>query len=160
ETIRQYAEDQLGDNREARDRHASYFASQAAAYWAISDGPRQRETLDWIEVEFANLRSGFRWAADQSEVSTAATIAAHTAMLAWFLQRYEPIGWVEELLAAATEANIRQLPRLYTAASVCAFIGRPADALGYAQTALRLEAQETHDSFESGWSDWTEALAF
>ena len=74
ETIRQFAEEQLaatGDIGEVRDRHARYFAAQAVAYWDIWDGPRQRVALDWVDVEFANLRAGFRWAADQHDLDTA-----------------------------------------------------------------------------------------
>ena len=40
-------------------------------------------------------------------------------MLGFVLQRFEPIGWAEEILAAATAADLPQLPRLYTAAGVC-----------------------------------------
>ena len=52
------------------------------------DGPGQRVAVDWVEAEFANLRAGFRWAADQDDLVTAAAIAAHTAMLGLVLQRY------------------------------------------------------------------------
>jgi tetratricopeptide (TPR) repeat protein len=160
ETIRQYAEDQLADSsNEVRDRHASYFAEQAVAHWEIWDGPRQRVALDWVDVELANLRAGFRWAADGADLVSATAIAAHTAPLAQTLQRYEPVGWAEELLAAASAADVDQLPRLYLAASLCAYLGRPADALAYAQTALRLEAQPGYDSFQSGWGRFYEALA-
>ena len=156
ETIRQYAEDQLAESsNELRDRHASYFAEQAVAHWEIWDGPRQRVALDWVDVEFANLRAGFRWAADGADIAAATKIAAHTTLLAWSLQRYEPVGWAEELLAAATAANVEHLPRLYTAASVCGYVGRPADMLLYAQTALRLEAQHSYDSFAPGWSTFS-----
>ena len=51
-----------------------------------------------MDAEFANLRAGFRWAADQGDLATAAAIAAHTALLAWALQRFEPVGWAEEIL--------------------------------------------------------------
>ena len=122
ETIRQFAEDQLaatGTIDEVRDRHARYFAEQAVAHWDIWDGPGQRVAVDWVDAEFANLRAGFRWAADQGDLATAAAIAAHTTMLGFALQRFEPVGWAEEILAAATAADLPQLPRLYTAASLC-----------------------------------------
>ena len=120
ETIRQFAEEQLaatGSIDDVRDRHARYFADQAVAHWDIWDGPRQRVAIDWVDVEFANLRAGFRWAADHGDLDTAAAIAAHTAMLGYALQRFEPVGWAEEILDAATAADVPQLPRLYTAAS-------------------------------------------
>src|SRR5262245_48302417 len=67
ETIRQFAQERLattGTIGEIRDRHARYFAALAVAHWGMWDGPGQRVALDWVDVEFANLRAGFRWAAD------------------------------------------------------------------------------------------------
>ncbi len=162
ETIRQFAEEQLaatGTIDQVRDRHARYFAEQAVAHWDIWDGPRQRVALDWVDVELANLRAGFRWAADRGDLATAAAIAAHTTLLAFALQRFEPAGWAEEILAAAAAADLPQLPRLYTAASLCSFTGRPDAAVGYAQTAVALEADPRYDPFEAGWSGILEALA-
>ena len=153
ETIRQFAEEQLaatGPIDEVRDRHARYFADQAVAHWDMWDGPRQRVALDWVDIEFANLRVGFRWAADRGDLATAAAIAAHTVMLGWHLLRYEPIGWVVEILDAATAADVRQLPRLYSAASVYSQIGHPKAAVGYAQTAVVLAADPRYDPFEPG----------
>ena len=124
---------------EIRDRHARYFATQAVAHWEIWDGPQQRDATDWVEAEFDNLRAGFRWAIDRDDLATATAIAAHTTMIAFDLQRFEPVGWAEELLPAATAAELAQLPRLYTAASFCAFTGRPADAVRYAEAASALQ---------------------
>ena len=158
ETIRQYAEDQLGEiGDELRDRHASYFAREARARWDTWNGPGQRVALDWVDVEFANLRTGFRWAADRGDHATATAIAAHTAMLAFTLRRYEPVGWAEELLDAG--ADVHQLPRLYTAASLCEFTGQPTRALEYAQHALRLEGEGCHEPFEIGWSSFLQSTA-
>ena len=162
ETIRQFAQDQLaatGTIGEVRDRHARYFAEQAVAHWDMWDGPGQRVAVDWVDVEFANLRAGFRWAADQDDLATAAAIAAHTAMLAFNLQRFEPAGWAEEILEAATAADLAQLPRLYTAASLCAFTGRTEAAVGYAQAAVAMQADPRYDPFDAGWSPYLEALA-
>ena len=162
ETIRQFAEDQLAATAtigKVRDRHAGYFADQAIAYWDIWGGPRQRVALDWVDVEFANLRAGFRWATDEGDLVTATAIAAHTTMLAWVLQRFEPVGWAEEILEAATAADLRHLPRLYTAASCCVFNGRAEIGVRYAHTAVALEADPRYDPFETGWSSFREAFA-
>ena len=163
ETIRQFAEDQLaatGTVDEVRDYHARYFAEQAMAYWEIWNGPRQRVAADWVDVEFDNLRTGFRWATDRHDVVTATAIAAHTTPLSWCLQRFEPVGWAEELLPAATTADVAQLPRLYTAASLCSFTGRPEVAVGYAQTAVALQSDPRYQPFEGGWSSLAEAQAY
>jgi predicted ATPase/class 3 adenylate cyclase len=162
ETIRQFAEEQLaatGSIDAVRDRHASYFADQAVAFCDLWDGPRQRVAIDWVDVEYANLRAGFRWAADQDDLDTAVTIAAHTTVLGCMVLRYESIGWAAELLDAATAADVRQLPRLYTAASICSQIGRPRAAVGYAHTAVVLATDPRYDPFEPGISSWWEATA-
>jgi tetratricopeptide (TPR) repeat protein len=163
ETIRQFAEEQLASTAtitEVRDRHARFFADQAVAHWAIWDGPRQRVALDWVDVELANLRAGFRWATGQGDLVTATAIAAHTAMIAQVLQRFEPVGWAEEILETATAADLAQLPRLYAAASLCAWTGRAEAGVGYAQRAVALEADSRYDSITDGWSRCWEANAY
>jgi predicted ATPase/class 3 adenylate cyclase len=162
ETIRQFAQDQLaatGAIGEVRDRHARYFAGLAIAHWDMWDGPGQRVAVDWVDVEFANLRAGFRWAADQGDPATAAAIAAHTAMLGETSRRFEPAGWAEEILEAARAADLAQLPRLYTAASLRGDTGRPEAAVGYAQAALALGADARYDPFDPAWTSYREGLA-
>jgi predicted ATPase/class 3 adenylate cyclase len=162
ETIRQFGEEQLEAKEnltEVRDGHAHYYASHAQAIWAQWDGPAMRDTVTWAEIEFANLRAGFRWAADRDDLVTASAIAAHTSLLIFWLVRLEAVGWAEELLHAAASSQVPQLPRLYTAASICSYLGRPEDALGYAQTALKLEADPGYDGFQAGLSRMLEAIA-
>jgi predicted ATPase len=155
ETIRQFAQERLaavGSIDVVRHRHAAYFAEQAVVHWDMWDGPRYRAAVDWGDVEVANLRAAFHWAADHDDPATAAAIAAHTALLNWALQRFEAAGWAEEMLAAATSADIRYLPRLHTAASLCMFTGRADAALGYAETAIALATDPRYDSIEPGLS--------
>jgi hypothetical protein len=67
ETIRQFAEEQLvtaGEADEPGSAHARYFAHREADVFELWDGPRQREAYTWFDVELANLRKAFRWAAD------------------------------------------------------------------------------------------------
>jgi predicted ATPase len=161
ETIRLFAEEQVDPVALAglRDRHARYFAEQVQQWWTTWDSPEQRLALDWVEAEFANLRSGFYWAADHGDVVTATKIAAHTAMFCQSLQRYEPVGWAEELLSAATTADVAQLPRLYTAASFCSQVGRPDTGLEYARRAAQLDRDPTYDPLDPRWAEMVEALA-
>ncbi len=162
ETIRQFAEDQLrttGTIGEVRDRHARHYAAQAIAYWDMWDGPGFDTATDWVEVEFANLRAGFRWAIDRSDLDTATAIAAHTAMLIIGLQQFEPFQWAEALLPAAIAADVRQLPRLYVAASHCIYVGRPEDAVGYAQAASALQDNPGYQPFDPAWAPSREAHA-
>ena len=162
ETIRQFAEEQLaasGSIEVVRDRHATYYANQAMAQWTRSDGPRQSETLAWVDTEFANLRAAFQWSTERNDLVTATAVAAHTTMLANGLQRYEPVGWAEQLLPAATAAGVRQLPRLYTAASQCSYTLRPADGILYTERAVSLENDARFDPFEKGWAHHWHGIA-
>jgi predicted ATPase len=163
ETIRQFAEEQLavsGILEQVRDRHARYFAAQAVIRWDTWDGPRQRVALDWVDLEFANLRAGFRWAVTRGEFVLATAIAAQTAIMAFALQRYEPAGWAEEVLPAAAAADLRHLPRLYNAAGLCAMTGRVDAGIGYAEIAVAMEADPRYDPFELGWSSVLLATAY
>ena len=84
ETIRQFAEEQLvarGEASEIRAAHSRYFAGREADILALWDSPRQREAYDWFTIELANLRTAFRWAADQGDLDVAATIATYAAFL-------------------------------------------------------------------------------
>jgi hypothetical protein len=107
----------------------------------------------------ANLRAGFRWAADQDDLATAAAIAAHTALLGEALQRFEAVGWAEEILEAARAADLAQLPRLYIAASFCGFTGRPEQGVTYTQAAAALEADARYHPFDPAWTRYREAVS-
>jgi DNA-binding CsgD family transcriptional regulator len=72
---------------------------------------------------------------------------------------FEAVGWVEEILDAATNADVVRLPRLYTAAGYSCFTGRPEQAVAHAQIAQHLEADPRYDGFEPGWATFIEALA-
>ena len=89
ETIRQFAEEQLvarGVASEARAAHARYFAGREADIMALWDSPRQREAYDWFTIELANLRTAFRWAADQGDLDVAATIATYAGLLGYLVE--------------------------------------------------------------------------
>ena len=162
ETIRQFAEDRstkAGLLPELRSRHAAFFAEQVRANFEIWDGPQQRVATDWLDAEFANLRVAFRWAADQRDYDTASTIAAPTTLMAFALQRYEPASWAEELIEPATAAGLSQLPQLLTAASYCAYAGRPSAAVGYAESAVHLERDDQFRGFAVGYAQLSLACA-
>ncbi len=135
ETIRQFAEEQLiasGEITEVRTAHAHYFAGRESDIMALWDSPRQREAYDWFAAELANLRSAFRWAADQGDLDVAATVAAYVGWLGARVQTYEPIAWAEELIEPARAVDHPRLAFLYVIASLCYAIGRIEAAVGYA----------------------------
>jgi predicted ATPase len=134
ETIRQFAEEQLvagGQATEVRDAHARYFAGREADIMALWDSPRQREAYDWFAIELANLRTAFRWAADQGDLDVAATLASYAGLLGVWVQTYEPMAWVEELIEPARAVDHPRLAFLYTIASQCFTTGRIEAAVGY-----------------------------
>ncbi|MDQ1495502.1 MAG: hypothetical protein QOG69_1985 [Actinomycetota bacterium] len=135
ETIRQFAEEQLvqsGEADDSRSLHARYFAGREADVMALWDGPRQREAYEWLNVELANLRGAFRWAADNDDLDTAVAVANFAAFLGIWLEQYEPVGWAEELIVRALAVDHRRLSQLYVMAAMCYATGRVDDSLGYA----------------------------
>ncbi len=134
ETIRQFAEEQLvarGEASEIRAAHSQYFAGRDADILALWDSPRQRAAYDWFTIELANLRTAFRWAADQGDLDVAATIATYAGWLGAAVQIYEPIAWAEELIDRARVADHPRLAFLYALASLCYTTGRIEAAVGY-----------------------------
>jgi predicted ATPase len=138
ETIRQFAEEQLaatGAATEARTVHARYFAGREADILALWDSPRQREAYEWLTVEFANLRTAFRWAADQGDLDVAAAIATYAMLLGAAVHNFEPIAWAEELIEPARTVDHPRLATLYVLAVLCWVVGRIEQAVGYADAA-------------------------
>jgi predicted ATPase/class 3 adenylate cyclase len=134
ETIRQFAEEQLvagGLATEARAAHACYFAGREADILALWDSPRQRAAYDWFTIELANLRTAFRWAADQGDLDVAASIASYAGWLGAWVQTFEPMAWAEELIEPARAVDHPRLALLYVIASLCYRTGRIEEALGY-----------------------------
>jgi predicted ATPase len=155
ETIRQFAEDQLVANGravEVRTVHARHFAGLEAEILALWDGPRQREAYEWFAVELANLRAAFRWAADQCDLDTAATIATYATMLGFALGSYELASWAEELIDSARACDHPRLARLYVMASQCWIVGRIEDAVRYSdagQAVVAAGSEVVHGA--EGW---------
>jgi len=134
ETIRQFAEEQLvarGEASEIRAAHSRHFAGREADIMALWDSPRQREAYDWFTIELANLRTAFRWAADQGDLDVAATIATYAGLLGICVQTLEPIAWAEELIEPARAVDHPRLAFLYVIASQCFTTGRIEAAVGY-----------------------------
>jgi len=161
ETIRQFGEDRLaeaGRREPTRDRHAVHFARRAAAEWEEWNGPHWRDAVDWVELELDNLRSAFRWSTGRGEIEVATDVAAHAALMGFSVQLFETLAWAEELLDAASVADVPRLPRLYTAAGYACFAGRPEAARANAHRATELEADGRYDPCEPGYSMFVEAL--
>jgi predicted ATPase len=156
ETIRQFAEEHLvarGEASEIRAAHSRYFAGREADIMALWDSPRQREAYDWFTVELANLRTAFRWAADQGDLDVAATIASFAGLLGVGAQTLEPIAWAEELVEPARVADHPRLAFLYVIASQCYATGRIEAAVGYAD-AGQIVVGRSRDGLPYGIEGW------
>jgi predicted ATPase/class 3 adenylate cyclase len=141
ETIRQFAEEQLvarGQASEIRAVHSRYFAGRETDIIALWDSPRQREAYTWFTAELSNLRTAFRWAADEGDLDSAAALAYYAALLGILVEQYEPVGWAEELIESAQRVNHPRLAQLYVVASQCYAAGRLDDAVGYLDASRRL----------------------
>ena len=141
ETIRQFAAEQLvhdGMANATRTAHSRYFASREADILAVWDSPRQREAYTWLTVELSNLRAAFRWAADQGDLDTAATIAVVSTFLGYWVDQHEPVVWAEELIDPAKTVGHPRLAQLYVMAAQCWTTGRIEDFLGYAEAGEEL----------------------
>jgi len=141
ETIRQFAEEQLvarGEAETIRRAHARYFVEREADVMALWDNPRQREAYAWFAVELANLRTAFRWAADQNDLDAAATLVTYASLLGVETENYEHIAWVEELIELARAVGHPRLATLYAVAALCYFAGRVEEAAEYADAARLL----------------------
>jgi hypothetical protein len=154
ETIRQFAEEQLvatGAANVVRTAHARHFAGREADILALWDSPRQREAYDWFSVELANLRTAFRWAADQGDLDVAAAIATYAAFLGTLVDNYEPIAWAEELIEPARAVDHPRLAFLYLEAVVCWMPGRIEAAVGYADAGQLVIGSGRHDEVPFGF---------
>ena len=156
ETIRQFAEEQLvacGEATEVRAAHARHFAAREADILVLWDSPRQREAYDWFTIELANLRTAFRWAADQGDLDVAATIATYVGLLGAMVQTYEPIAWAEELIEPAQAVDHPRLAFLYVIASLCYMAGRVEAAVRYSD-AGQIVLGRSRDALPYGIEAW------
>lgn len=141
ETIREFAEEQLVVCEEAtavRAAHARLFAQRSTEVMSLWDSPDQSHAYAWFSTEQANLRTAFRWAADNNDLDDAAAIATYAAFLGYLIAIFEPIAWAEELVEPARAANHPSLAFLCVLAAACFMTGRIEDAVRYADVAAEL----------------------
>ena len=112
ETIREYAGELLDASAEADDvrrAHANHYlrlAQAAAPGLAASNQAMPRATL---EADHDNLRAALRFSLDAGDAATALQLCA-VLWRFWFERGYLSEGrrWLDESLAAATEASLTQ----------------------------------------------------
>ncbi len=73
ETVRQYAQEKLGESGEAdevRTRHRDYYTTRAIAF--ESQGLAGVDPLlRWAQSEIENLRTAYSWSRENSDIETA-----------------------------------------------------------------------------------------
>ena len=127
----------VGEADNARTAHARYFASREADVLALWDGPRQREAYEWFTLELANLRAAFRWAADHSDLDSAAAIAVYAAFLGFWIEQHEPIGWARGAYRTREGRRPSTAGTALLDVRACYAAGRSSDALAYAEAGRR-----------------------
>jgi predicted ATPase/class 3 adenylate cyclase/DNA-binding CsgD family transcriptional regulator len=145
ETVRQYAQEKLGESGEAdavRTRHRDYYTALAAAVDAPA-GTDYEQRLEQAELEIDNLRAAFGWSCENSDTALALTLASSLQPL-WISRgrAREGRAWFETVFTdeVAQDAEVAAAVRARALADIAVldtFFGA-ADSLNRAQQALGL----------------------
>jgi predicted ATPase len=157
ETIRQFAEERLAEQRESealRKRHAEFYADDSDRIFKIWRSPGESEAYRWLDQEINNLRVGFRWAVEQSYVDAAARIASNIGDMARFRLREDPAAWPQEIVE---QARATRHPRLAVILTWCASnawaSSRFGEAKRFGEEAISLRDDPAFDSFIWAFAD-------
>ena len=123
ETVRELALELLEADPDADDvrrRHADHFAALAeeagAALWDPVQGPDRAVWLDWLELDYGNLRTALTWA-EREESETQLRIAAALSDFWYNRSRFEEgRAWLERALAHGGGATPLRAKALHSAA--------------------------------------------
>jgi predicted ATPase/class 3 adenylate cyclase/DNA-binding CsgD family transcriptional regulator len=151
ETVRQYAQEKLGESGEAdavRTRHRDYYTALAALLDAPA-GSNYEQRIEQADVEIDNLRAAFSWSRENSEIELALALASSLQPL--WLARARPregLAWFDAVLTHEVAQDTGLAPGVRARAladkAVLNMILVVADSLGQAQQALAL-AREIED---------------
>ena len=120
--------------------------------WPCGTAPASERRTYWFTLELANLRTAFRWAADD-DFDVAATIATYVGWLGAMVQTLEPIAWAEELIEPARAVDHPRLAALYLMAAQCYATGRPEAAVRYSEAAqIVLDSRHEVPYGAPGWA--------
>jgi predicted ATPase/class 3 adenylate cyclase/DNA-binding CsgD family transcriptional regulator len=149
ETVRQYAQEKLGESGEAaevRSRHRDYYAARAIEL--ESRGPTDfEELLHWADVELENLRTAFAWSRENADRETALRLVSSLQPFWMARSRWrEGIAGFDAILTDDREPEIPLAVWVRAVADqsvLASWIAAPA-SVGRAQQALAL-ARERDD---------------
>ena len=115
ETVRQYAQEKLGDSGEAdrvRARHRDYYASTATHLESTAQ-PGDEPWIEWAKVEIDNLRAAFAWSRENSDPEAALRLVST-------LHRFWLRGWRFREALAAFDAMLAEAEHPQVAPAVWA----------------------------------------
>jgi predicted ATPase/class 3 adenylate cyclase/DNA-binding CsgD family transcriptional regulator len=151
ETVRQYAQEKLGESGEAdavRSCHRDYYTAMAAVLDAPAGQDHERG-IERAETEIDNLRAAFGWSRENSDVELALALASSLQPLWRARGRLrEGLVWFDAALAdldaqhAQVGAGVRA--RALADRAMLAIVEGDAESLGQAQQALAI-AREVDD---------------
>ncbi|MBV8293979.1 MAG: LuxR family transcriptional regulator, partial [Mycobacterium sp.] len=152
ETVRQYAQEKLGESGEAdavRSRHRDQFTALAAMLDAPA-GSDYEQRIAQTETEIDNLRAAFAWSLENSDVELALTLASSLQRLWQARGRFrEGLAWFDAALAGLDAQSLDVVPAVRARAladrALLAALMGAADSLEQAQQALAI-AREVDDS--------------
>jgi predicted ATPase/class 3 adenylate cyclase/DNA-binding CsgD family transcriptional regulator len=149
ETVRQYAQEKLGDSGEAdavRSCHRDYYTAMAA----MLDAPAGRERpIEQAEAEIDNLRAAFAWCREHSDIELALALACSLQLLWQARGRMrEGLVWFDTALMDLDTQHAEVTPAVRARAladrGVFAIWVRGTNSLSDAQQALAI-AREVDD---------------
>ncbi|MGA8330627.1 MAG: LuxR C-terminal-related transcriptional regulator, partial [Mycobacterium sp.] len=145
ETVRQYAQEKLGESGEAdivRTRHRDHYTALAARLDAPAGSDYQRR-LEQALIEIDNLRAAFSWSRENSDVELALTLASSLQPL-WVARGFvrEARAWFDAVLTreVAQDARVAAAVRARALADGALFdlLFGASDSVDRAQQALSL----------------------
>ncbi len=152
ETVRQYAQEKLGDSGEAdavRSCHRDYYTAMAAMLDAPAGDDYERR-IEQAEAEIDNLRAAFGWSRERSDTELALALTCSLQLL-WRARGrlLEGLVWFDAALADLDGQHDRVAPAVQARAYadrawLAVSVGAPEKSLGQAQQALSI-AREIDD---------------
>ena len=122
ESIRSYTRERLAETPDAPEalarRHRDFFLAFAEEAEPSLSGPNQVLWLNRVEGDLENLRAALSVARSQRDLSLPRLAGALSHFWYWRSYLSEGMGWLEEALAEATEADGRVLGKILNGAGM------------------------------------------
>jgi predicted ATPase/class 3 adenylate cyclase/DNA-binding CsgD family transcriptional regulator len=147
ETVRQYAQEKLGESRESdevRGRHRDHYTAMAAPLAEPADADHDRR-IERAETELDNLRAAFAWSRERSDTELALTLASSLQPL-WLTRGriQEGLDWLGAALGdvspESADTSAARVRASVDKAVLFSFVART-DNIDYAEQTLAMARQ-------------------